>query len=507
MDSRGIRRRIAAFCALAVGLSGGFVVSGTPAQAFGPADHALFWNDVLLRTIRTVGGAPGPIARAGAMMHGAMYDAANAVACLDTTPITGAPDQEPCIGAFYSSLYIPPGDAVPITETAIDHAAYGVLDELYPTLDFSADLAAAQAGAPTGAGQAEGVRYGQAAAAAMVQARATDGSGNTTPYVPGTNPGDWRPTDTRPAATPNWGLVTPFTLTSGAQFRPPLPGGFSRMRDILSSPAYAQQLNEVKQLGSAASATRTADQTEQAWFWANDLDRTYKPPGQLFAHTREVSDDRGLDQRANLRLLALVAFAMADAGIAAWDAKYDTAIDLWRPESAVRLADTDYNAATTKDPSWLPLSANEDGVHFSPPFPAYVSGHATFAGAWAAVMRAYFGTDAVTFTGGTEDPHALGVTRTFTSFSAAATENARSRIYLGVHYQWDADFGLSTGTKVGDQAATRLAPIESWLVESSGHTYTACQDRADQLAASQGKYDYYQCVYRAGSGTYDLLVY
>jgi membrane-associated phospholipid phosphatase len=86
----------------------------------------------------------------------------------------------------------------------------------------------------------------------------------------------------------------------------------------------------------------------------------------------------------------------------------------------------------------------------SPPFPAYISGHATFAGAWAGVMKSFFGTDNVTFTANTEDPFiANGVTRTFTSFSAAAAENARSRIYLGVHYQWDADAGISSGTAIG----------------------------------------------------------
>lgn len=109
--------------------------------------------------------------------------------------------------------------------------------------------------------------------------------------------------------------------------------------------------------------------------------------------------------------------------------------------------------ATTADPNWRPLSPDADGTPFSPPFPAYVSGHATFAGAWAGAMQAYFGTDAITFTATTEDPYAIGVTRTFTTFSAAARENARSRVYLGVHYQFDADSGLSAGTAPAQHVA------------------------------------------------------
>ena len=105
---------------------------------------------------------------------------------------------------------------------------------------------------------------------------------------------------------------------------------------------------------------------------------------------------------------------------------------------------------TTPDGSWQPLCVDRNGVHFSPAFPAYISGHATFGAAWAGIMKRYYGTDAVTFTATTEDPQASGVTRTFTSFSAAATEDALSRLWLGVHYRWDAEYGLSSGDNVAN---------------------------------------------------------
>jgi membrane-associated phospholipid phosphatase len=126
-------------------------------------------------------------------------------------------------------------------------------------------------------------------------------------------------------------------------------------------------------------------------------------------------------------------------------------VDLWRPVTAIQLAGTDGNPYTTADPYWLPLGP-------SPCFPAWISGHATLAGAWSRVMIAEFG-DAVTYTGSTEDPLAVGVTRTFTSFTSAAVEDARSRIYLGVHFQFDGDDGRATGTNVGNLTTTRMAAL------------------------------------------------
>lgn len=250
--------------------------------------------------------------------------------------------------------------------------------------------------------------------------------------------------------------MTPFTLSSGTQFRPPPPAGFSSLPDLLASPQYAAQVNEVKSLSAVNSTTRTAEQTRIAFFWANDVAGTYKPPGQLLRHTALIALDRNLESFAAAKLYTLVSLAMADAAIVAWDAKFRTPIDLWRPESAIRLADTDGNPATEADPAWQPLSVDRNGVRFSPPFPAYTSGHATFAGAWAGVMKRYFGTDNFTFHVDSADPNEMQY-RTYTSFSAAGAENARSRVYLGVHYQFDADFGLSSGDAVAGHVFTRLS--------------------------------------------------
>jgi PAP2 superfamily len=276
---------------------------------------------------------------------------------------------------------------------------------------------------------------------AMKAARADDGADDPAGYIPDNVPGAWRPTDGCTAVTPVWGNVRPFAMTSGSQFRRPPPA--VDYPTLLASSTYASQLAEVRNLGRDDPSTRTADQTQAAWFWANDLDGTYKPPGQLLAHTRIVAEAQLTDGLQTARLFALVSLAMADAGIAAWDMKYLTSFDLWRPETAIQLA------PVNPDQTWEPLSADRNGVSFSPCFPAWVSGHATFGAAWAGIMRSELG-DNITFIATTEDPHAVGVTRTFNSFTTAATENARSRIYLGVHYQFDADDGTATGYNIAN---------------------------------------------------------
>lgn len=413
------------------------------------ADAITHWNDVLLKVIRQVGGAPGPITRGAAMMHASMYDAVNSIAPSPYRP-------------YLVSVPAAPNASI---EAAVAQAAYATLAATFPTttVPLAAILADEIDALPSGPEVAAGESVGKAAAAAMLAARHGDGADDTAPYVSNPPaPGDWRPTGSGDAVGPYWGHVKPFCIPTGQSFRPPRPGGYAYKRDMLQSSEYTAQFNEVQRLGSAGSVTRTPEQTEIAFFWANDLDGTYKPPGQLFEITRIVSEQRGLDLVENARLFALVALGMADAGVCAWDAKYDTDLDLWRPETAIHLAGSDGNPATHENRKWKPLSRNPaTGQPFSPAFPAYVSGHATFAAAHAAVMRRYFGTDNVTFTARTEDPNLPDcVERSFNSFTEAARENARSRVYLGVHFQWDGDHGFISGNALGEYVCDHvLRPV------------------------------------------------
>lgn len=409
-------------------------------------DEILRWNFYLLDVFRRVNVGPTVLSKGAAMTYGAVYDAVNSIT--------------PFAGPYLGPLPVPADCAVnrqQCLNAAVNHAAAGVLRVMFPSAASFVDSSRQTEDQRIGQGVAVGAgrTVGQQAAERMINARQGDGSTDPRPYVPDNVPGGWRPTSGggcsfATAVTPNWGLLRPMGMSAGSPFRPQRPGGFSSYEALLASQLYAQQLNEVKSLGRFNSTARTAEQTRIAFFWANDVAGTYLPVGQHLEHTRIVARQRGLTLIQNARLFGLVAFALADAAVTAWDSKFVTHIDLWRPETAILLADTDGNPATAPDPNWAPLSVTRSGERFNPCFPAYTSGHATFGAAWAAIMRRFFGTDNITFTATTNDPNAVGVTRTFTSFSAAAREDGRSRIWLGVHFQFDADAGFSSGTAAGD---------------------------------------------------------
>jgi hypothetical protein len=160
---------------------------------------------------------------------------------------------------------------------------------------------------------------------------------------------------------------------------------------------------------------------------------------------------------------------MADAGIAIWESKYH--YRLWRPVTGIR--EDDGNGATAPDPTFSPLGApasNLTGPNFTPPFPAYPSGHAGFGGALFQMLRNVYGTDRIAFTfmsdefnGETLDneghPRPL-VPRRFASLSQAEEENGQSRIYLGIHWAYDKTQGIAQGRRIADyvfrRAFTRL---------------------------------------------------
>jgi len=230
-------------------------------------------------------------------------------------------------------------------------------------------------------------------------------------------------------------------MLDGAQFRPP-------PAPALTSAQYTAAFNEVKSLGAKNSTTRTADQTQIGIFWGYDRSGMGTPPALYNQLVQVIAKQKHNSTVENARLFALANVAMADAGVAAWDCKF---IDnLWRPITAIQHADTDGNPDTTADPKWEPLGAPGGGVvpNFTPPFPAYVSGHATFGAAVCEVLKDFYHTDHVHFTLSSDE--LPGVTRHFDSFTQAAAENGESRIYLGIHWQFDNTVGQSVGRQVAD---------------------------------------------------------
>jgi membrane-associated phospholipid phosphatase len=194
---------------------------------------------------------------------------------------------------------------------------------------------------------------------------------------------------------------------------------------------------------------RTPDQTEIAQFWA-DTAGTYTPPGHWNAIAEEVAAQSNTSLVDEARLFALLNIALADAGIASWDAKY--VYDLWRPVTAIRQADLDDNPQTTTDSTW-------DSLIGTPPFPEYVSGHCTFSGAAEAILANFFG-DNVGFA--TTSSGLPRVSRSYDSFAAAADEAGISRIYGGgIHFLSANVDGLATGRALGNYVFDNFLAINS----------------------------------------------
>jgi hypothetical protein len=402
---------------------------------------------------------PGRASRAMAIVHIAIFEAVNAI-----------------YGGYTS--YVGLGRAVLDTslEAAVAQAAHDALIALYPSQTPSLDTRMGEelASIPWWRERARrnGVALGARAAAAILALRTDDGSQHAEPrmgedYVPGDEPGVWQqdPISLAPIALgAHWGEVRPFTLTSAEQFRAPPP-------PAMDTAAYAAAFAEVVALGGDGVTTptrRTRAQTEVGIYWAYDGTPSLCAPPRLYNQlTVQIAGLRGSGPVELARLLALVNVAMADAGIAIWESKYHYA--LWRPVTAVREADTDGNAATRRIPDFSPLGApasNLVGPNFTPPFPAYPSGHAGFGGALFEMLRNFYGTDAIPFTFVSDELNGHTVDnrgnvrplrpRSFATLSQAEEENGQSRIYLGIHWAFDKTQGIAQGRRVADHVFAHL---------------------------------------------------
>lgn len=398
---------------------------------------------------------PGRSARAMAIVHIAIFDVVNALSGSPYEPYT---DVVPPIGLISQ-------------QAAIAQAAHDTLVALFPSHGDRLDdeLAEDLDSLIGGDGKSNGIAFGRAAAAAVLAMRENDGSDSTVDYVFSDQPGHWRSDPMNPGQQPlgeEWKNVAPFVLSSADQFRaPPMPA--------MTTEEYAEAFNEVKELGGDGVTTptnRTADQTEAGIYWAYDGTPSLCAPPRLYNQlTVHVATQEGINAAEMARLLALVNVAMSDAGVAIWESKFY--YDCWRPVTGIREADVgmgpsglgDNNADTVADPNFVPLGAplsNGSGPNFTPPFPAYPSGHAGFGGSLFQILRRFFGTDDITFTFVSDELN--GVTldnngavrplkpRTFTSFSQAEEENGQSRIYLGIHWSFDKVEGIVQGNKVAD---------------------------------------------------------
>jgi hypothetical protein len=379
-----------------------------------PATAILHWNEIAYNAFGGTKYQHSLMAsRINAMVHLAIHDALNGI------------EEKYTRYAYYGK----DEKADPFAAAAA--ATHAILIHEFPDNKTFADssLAAALKSIKEGDAKTRGIKLGIAAARAVINKRANDGAAANVvgPITPSTVPGVYQavpPFDF--AFAPHWKDLPPFSLKKGDQFRCVPPPS-------LQSERYTSAFNEVKETGKLNSNTRTKDQTAYAKFWYEFSEAGWNRV------SRTVAVSQNLNMLDAARLFALVDMAMADAYIAGWDAKIH--YNLWRPYTAIRNAGNDGNNVTTGDATWEPAAP-------TPPIHDYPSTHSALGNAAASVMALLLG-DNISFSMPSPTADPVAATRSFSSFSQAANENADSRVRAGIHFRFSCEAGQELGNKIG----------------------------------------------------------
>jgi hypothetical protein len=436
-------------------------------------DSILYWNQVALDAVKADFSSPDPTtapspqqagptyaARALAIIHLAMYDAYMGIMTnppntyLTYTSTAGVNDPEAAQAAVAAAACV---TLIAMFNKQKDsflkkHSEFMVmLNDNDPNI-------------------AKGLAWGHLVAEKMLAERKNDGSDVPNDfYAPSSEPYRHRPDPLTPAQGflgPLWGNVKPFGFNNLKAAITPLP-------DPLTLAEYTTDFNEVYQKGVSQGGTRTIDETTIGLFWAYDGARNVGVPPRLYNQVVRaiVQKKGGVTEIQNAKLFAMVNVAMADAGIQAWYEKYRH--NLWRPVVGIREADSgwgptakgDGKVDTAGNPYWQPLGAprtNSSGAaSFTPNFPAYPSGHATFGTAALRVAQSILGLsgsfafDFVSDELNSENVGATGIRprhKRSLTINSAVEENILSRVYLGVHWKFDG----RKGEAIGNEIATKI---------------------------------------------------
>jgi hypothetical protein len=382
--------------------------------AMARADAVVDWNMTMFATL--AGQNPFATARFAAITQLAVFEAVNAI----------TRDYEPYLGTVR-------GPAGASTEAAAAAAAHWVLRAQFPgkAAALDAALASSLSAIPDDQARADGVSTGRMAAAAMLAARADDGSADQQFYVPGPPaPGRWQATGSCPAAGGillHWRALTPFGVPTVEQFRlgppPALTGG-----------GYAKAYDEVKAVGALDSASRPQDRTDVAFLFGTGL----SPAVWSNSAARQAASAHGSSLSENARAFALLNMALSDATVAAFDTKYH--YNFWRPETAIHTADLDDNRKTDPRVDFEPLIP-------TPCFPGYPSAHATVSYAAAEVLERLYGPAGHDVT--LSAPNVPGVVLHYTTFARIVEDIDDARVYGGIHFRFDQDAGAHQGKSIG----------------------------------------------------------
>lgn len=374
------------------------------------------WNAIASSTIVANGGKPSATSSVWfAYTSIAVYDAVNAIH-----------------RRFEPFYYAKSAHSGASDEAATVAAAHKVLVNYFPaqqpTLDAMFQNSLAKITASADAKNA-GIAVGEAAAAALIAARAGDGLEANVPYTPGSGPGVWQPTPPKfaPALTPWLGQMRPFTMTSASQF---LPGGPTP----LTSEEWIDDYNEVRILGRVDSAVRTPEQSEIGLFWTEHTGQQY---ARAFGY---LAVNYKLDVIDSARLMAILWTGFADAAIGCWNAKFT--YSFWRPVTAIPAGGG--NPELVADFNWTPLGT-------TPAHPEYPAAHGCVTGAVSTLIGDYFKTqhvhivvDSLAFNDGVH-------THTFDDTSDLFREVFWARIYAGFHYRHSLKDGDTLAKRVSRQ--------------------------------------------------------
>ena len=398
---RGIAKGIAAANVFLV------VALASPAGA----DVITDWNQTAIAAMKAASITGNPWTRNMAMMHVAMSDAVNSV-------------QNKYV------LYVPGGMAAPnaSAEAAAAAAARNILMQQVPAQKALIEQAfeASTKDIADGAAKKDGIALGEKCAAAIIADRSSDGTSVPDTYRPLTTPGVWIPTT--PPIFAEYARAKPWVMKSADQVRPPPPPD-------LKSERYARDYNETKEIGSAKSNKRTAEQIAAVKFWTQ---LNFNPAWQEVA--RQLSAEKKLSLADNARLFALLNMGIANTFISDWDAKFT--YNFWRPVTAIRNGDRDGNDATERDASWTAFNAN-------PAHPEYPSQAGIIAGVAIGILEAAFGPRPATAVVVTDLIDAK-LQRRYGNAQQVADETMEVRLWGGIHFRNSLEVGYDMGRKIAD---------------------------------------------------------
>jgi hypothetical protein len=394
------------------------------------ADVVTDWNTIAVSTV-SADRVVNRQSRDMAMVHAAVFDAMNAI----------RPYYTPAMVAITARGYSS-------REAAAAQAAHDVLLALFPAqqADLDAKLAASLAQIPNDDGHGHrpkywGIRAGQVAALAVLNARQNDHAFDSVPFTPPSGPGEYQFTpgcNATNLSVPGWGLVTPFTVSDPDYFP-------TATRPVLSDPEWQASLAEVRAYGASDSMVRTAEQLEIGLFYIEpSLSSMNRLARQLVAQ-EPVETNRAAASKqllAHARLFAALNIAQADTYIRTWRVKYRE--HFWRPFTAINLLYPGTN--------WTP--ARQTPCH-----PEFYAAHGTLTPAGITAIQNYRGSDAIDVT--ITSISLPGTTRDYTSLNQIIEDVNVARIYTGFHYRSTLVrsnmLGIAVANWVNDNMMTVLA--------------------------------------------------